>query len=337
MTALAHIEPARGTRLTRFLADAGWAEANRTPLSGDASFRRYQRLVQGGRRAILMDAPPTHENIGAFVRIATLLKDLGFSAPGILAQDTDHGFLLLEDLGDETFTRALSAGRDEPALYRLAVDTLIDLHGRITPNDLAALPEFDEARALREVSLLLDWYWPAIHGAPAPAAVREEFDAAWQAVLPLLSGAPESIALFDFHVDNLMLLARPGTTACGLLDFQDAVRAPCVFDLVSLLEDVRRVVPDALQSEMVERYLSARPALDKADFTTAYAVIGAQRNTRIAGTFARLLIRDGKAGYQRFMPRVWTLVGQDLASPALTPVADWYARHLPPSTRRSLL
>jgi hypothetical protein len=336
MSASPQIEPARRARLQRFLADAGWGDAVRSPLSGDASFRRYERLSRAGRQAILMDAPPTHENVQAFVRIATLLKRLGLSAPEILARDMEGGFLLLEDLGDETFTRALSAGQDEGALYRLAIDTLVALHDRVTPADLESLPVFDDTRALREVSLLLDWYWPAIHGAAPPAPVRSAFEAAWREVLPLRNGAPETVALFDFHVDNLMRLPRPGTAACGLLDFQDAVRAPCVFDLVSLLEDVRRVVPASLQEEMIERYLSARPALAKAEFMKSYAVIGAQRNTRIAGTFTRLLVRDGKSGYQRFMPRVWTLISTDLSAPVLAPVADWYARHLPSPDRRSL-
>ena len=220
MSAFPQTEPARRARLQRFLADTGWGDARRSPVSGDASFRRYERLSREGRQVILMDAPPARENVEAFVRVATLLKRLGFSVPGILGRDMEGGFLLLEDLGDETFTRALSAGHDEAALYRLAVDTLIALHDRVTPADLEALPVFDDARALREVLLLLDWYWPAIHGAAPPAPVRNAFENAWRDVLPLRNGAPETVALFDFHVDNLMRLPRPARRrapgrACG--------------------------------------------------------------------------------------------------------------------------
>ncbi len=328
---------AREILIRDFLAAQGWGAAERRLLAGDASFRRYDRLRLDGRPAVLMDAPPPMENVAPFVRIGRLLHGLGFSAPEILAVDQANGFVLLEDLGDDTYTRLLNAGRDEAPLYALAVDTLIELHRRLPAEALAALPEFDDARALREVSLILDWYWPAVHGAPVADDLRRDFEAAWRLVLPRRRAVPDSIALFDFHVDNMLWLPdRPGIKACGLLDFQDAVRAPLTFDLVSLLEDVRRAVPPALMAAMIDRYLAANPQIARADFMTAYAIIGAQRNIRIAGTFARLLKRDGKPAYQRFMPRVWELIALDLAAPALAPVAAWFQRHLPPADRRVL-
>lgn len=327
----------RRQRRDSFLAAAGWGAAEIRLLAGDASFRHYDRLTLSGRTAVLMDAPPPMEDVRPFIRIGRLLKGLGFSAPQILADDAEAGFLLLEDLGDRTYTRALDAGADAQALYALATDTLIALHDRVPPSALESLPVFEAARALREVQLLLDWYWPAHFGRPAPDNVREAFVAAWEEVLPRRRGVPESIALFDFHVDNLLVLQdRKGIEACGLLDFQDAVLAPVTFDLVSLLEDVRRDVPWDLMQAMIDRYLAANPAIAREDFMAAYAVIGGQRNTRIAGTFARLLKRDGKGWYQRFMPRVWELIAHDLAHPALAPVAAWYARHLPPAERAVL-
>ncbi|TDQ83435.1 hypothetical protein A8950_1722 [Dongia mobilis] len=327
----------RAARRDRFLADAGWGKAEIRLLAGDASFRHYDRLTLDGRTRVLMDAPPPMEDVRPFLRIGRLLKDLGFSAPEIYAADTEAGFLLLEDLGDRTYTRELDAGGDAEALYALATDTLIALHDRMPPVELDSLPVFDEARALREVQLLLDWYWPAHFGAPAPEAVRAEFVAAWREVLPRRLDVPQSIALFDFHVDNLLVLKeRKGIEACGLLDFQDAVLAPITFDLVSLLEDVRRNLPWDLMGRMIDRYLAANPAIARERFMAAYAVIGGQRNTRIAGTFARLLKRDGKEWYQRFMPRVWELIAHDIAHPAMAPVAAWYARHLPPGERGAI-
>jgi aminoglycoside/choline kinase family phosphotransferase len=329
---------AREVLIRDFLTAQGWDEADRRLLAGDASFRRYDRLVMNGRPAVLMDAPPPMENVAPFVKIGRLLHGMGFSAPEILAVDQPNGFVLLEDLGDDTYTRLLNAGHAEAPLYSLAVDALIELHRRLPVEALAALPEFDDARALREVSLVLDWYWPAIHGAPVAEDIRRDFEAAWRQVLPNRRAVPDSMALFDFHVDNMLLLpGRSGIKACGLLDFQDAVRAPITFDLVSLLEDVRRSVPPALMAAMIDRYLAANPQLKREDFMTAYAIIGAQRNTRIAGTFARLLKRDGKPAYQRFMPRVWELIALDLSSPALAPVAAWFEKHLPPQDRRSLV
>jgi aminoglycoside/choline kinase family phosphotransferase len=327
----------RTARRDRFLAEAGWGAAEIRLLAGDASFRHYDRLTLDGRTRVLMDAPPPMEDVRPFVRIGRLLKDLGFSAPEIHAADVEAGFLLLEDLGDRTYTRELDAGGDAEALYALATDTLIALHDRVPPAELDQLPVFDDARALREVQLLLDWYWPAHFGAPAPEAVRAGFVAAWREVLPRRHAVPQSIALFDFHVDNLLVLKeRKGIEACGLLDFQDAVLAPVTFDLVSLLEDVRRDLPWDLMQRMIDRYLAANPAITRDDFMAAYAIIGGQRNTRIAGTFARLLKRDGKDWYQRFMPRVWELIAHDISHPVMAPVAAWYAHYLPPEERRAV-
>lgn len=320
-----------------FLGRAGWGKADLRLLAGDASFRHYDRLTLNGRTAVLMDAPPPMENVRPFVRIGRLLKELGFSAPEIYAEDAEAGFLLLEDLGDQTYTRELDAGGDPEKLYALATDTLIALHGKVPQADLDTLPVFEDARALREVQLVLDWYWPAHFGVPAPDDVRADFVAAWQQVLPQREKAPKNMALFDFHVDNLLVLKdRPGIAGCGLLDFQDAVLAPITFDLVSLLEDVRRNVPWDLMTRMIERYLAANPAIDRDAYMAAYAIIGAQRNTRIAGTFARLLKRDGKPWYQRFMPRVWELIAHDIQHPVMAPVARWYERHLPVADRATL-
>lgn len=328
---------ARQDARDRLLAANGWSEAQASRLAGDASFRHYERLTKSGQSSILMDAPPETEDIGPFCRVAELLARLGLSAPRILARDASAGFLLLEDLGDLTFTRALASGHDEAALYSLAVDALAALHARVMPDALCRLPGFDDERAVREVALLLDWYWPGVFGTHAPAAVRAEFEAAWREVLPARRSVPDTLVLFDFHVDNLMVLPeRSGVAACGLLDFQDALAGPLPFDLVSLLEDVRRTVAPNLAAAMIERYLQAQHGIDRAAFLTSYAVLGAQRNTRIAGTFARLLRRDGKSGYQRYMARVWQLIEQDLRAPVLAPVAGWFERHLPAAARMTL-
>jgi hypothetical protein len=328
----------REAHIGAFLAKAGWGAAQRGLLAGDASFRRYDRLKRGAETAVLMDAPPPMENVGPFLNVATLLGGLGFSTPRILAEDRARGLLLLEDLGDNTYTALLRQGRDERSLYELATDALIEVRKRAPESALGTLAVFDDARCLREVSLLLDWYWPAIKGSVVPDNVRAEFEAAWRATLPGMWKAGKTVALFDFHVDNLLVLpGRQGFRACGLLDFQDAVAGPVPFDLASLLEDVRRHVPQALANAMVDRYLKGNPDLKEADFRAAYAVSAAQRNTRIAGTFTRLLKRDSKPNYQRFMPRVWELLQQDIAHPAMAAVKDWFDRHLSLAERRPVI
>jgi aminoglycoside/choline kinase family phosphotransferase len=321
--------------VARFLAENGWDGAEAKPLAGDGSVRRYTRLVRGGRFCLLMECPP-ELSIEPFLKVAALLRRLGLSAPEVLAADVGAGLALVEDFGDDTFSRLLGGGANETALYRLAVDLLIELHRRVTPADLAALPVFDDNRALDGLFRMLDWYWPAIHGAQASEPVRREFESAWRAVLPQMRIVPDSIALFDYHTDNLLRLDRPGVAACGVIDFQDAVQAPVVFDIATLLANDRRAVPDALRDAMIGRYLEAFPALDHDAFMTAFAVKTAHWNTRIVGTFARLLRRDGKVHYQRFMPRVWFLIEHTIRHPALEPVAAWYRRHLPPADRRVL-
>ncbi|MES1152762.1 MAG: phosphotransferase [Dongia sp.] len=318
-----------------FLAAQGWADARRQPIAGDGSARRYTRIESRDRRCLLMECPPAIP-LQPFLDVAALLRRHGFSAPDVFASDLSAGLALVEDFGDDTFARLLESGADEAQLYTLAVDVLIELHRRATPADLDALPSFDDARALDGLFRMLDWYWPAMRGAPASDLIRHEFESAWRAVLPAMRRVPVSIALFDYHTDNLFRLDRPGIAACGLIDFQDAVRAPVVFDLATLLDNDRRAIPDALRAALLDRYLAAFPALDRDAFMTAYAVKTAHWNTRIAGTFARLLRRDGKPGYQRFMPRVWELIARHLGHPALAPVAEWYRRYLPPADRRAL-
>ena len=327
-------KPERDQRIAAFLAVHGWDRAERRPLAGDASFRRYERLLLNGRPMVLMDAPPPQENVRPFIAIARILADVGLAVPLIHAADEEAGLLLLEDFGDDTYTRLLARGEPERRLYELAVDLLIALHRGVTAESLAQVPRFDMARALRDVGLLLDWYWPAIRGKEAPAKTRAEFEAAWREALALWRRVPESLVLFDYHVDNLMLLrGRKGIDAIGLLDFQDAMRGPRPFDLVSLIDDARRDVPADLAGDLHRRYLAAFPELDVAAFEAAYAACGAERHTRILGTFTRLSWRDGKHGYLAFMPRVWRQLEARLAHPALAPVAQWFQRYLPASAR----
>jgi aminoglycoside/choline kinase family phosphotransferase len=326
---------ARAALIEAFLARHGWAGVPRRPIVGDASFRRYERLANGpARSVVLMDAPPPQENVRPFVALAGHLAALGLSAPRVFAEDAENGLLLLEDFGDASMARLVDGTGDRRALYALAIDTLIALH-RHPDARKAPAPPYGEERLLREVGLVLDWYLPAITGKPATPAQRDSYLAAWRAVLSRARGVPDTLVLFDFFPDNLMLLdGRPGIAACGLLDFQDAVVGPLTYDLVSILEDARRDVPAGLQAESIERYLAAFPALDRAAFAASYAVMGAQRNARILGVFTRLCVRDGKPGYLRHIPRVWRHIARSVGHPALAPVKAWLDAEIPPPLRR---
>ncbi|HEV2674823.1 MAG TPA: phosphotransferase, partial [Aliidongia sp.] len=294
----------------------------------------YYRLSDGGRRALLMDAPPPREKPAEFLHMARLLHRFDYSAPMILASDPVAGFILLEDLGDDTYTRLLARGADEAALYGLAIDLLADLHDRFDPASAHGVPPYSDEILLSEAGQFVDWCLPEVTGRPAEASAKDEYLALWQAALPLARAVPASLTLRDYHIDNLMLLdGRPGLEACGLLDFQDSLIGPIGYDLVSLLEDARRDVLDPLARAMLARYLAHRPAVDPVALDRSMAFLGAQRHAKVIGIFCRLARRDGKPVYLKHLPRLWRLMLRSLAHPELAALKDWMDRHVPVESR----
>lgn len=311
-----------------FLARNGWPGAVIAPLAGDASFRRYFRVHRGDTTAVLMDAPPQLEDSTPFLAIGKHLDSLGFSAPQPLAVDLDQGLILLEDFGDARVNPVLAVDpARERQVYEVAVDILVALHSH-APSDV---PAYDRPELLREARLFPDWYLPAVGITEAAG-----YDAAWETLWPTVLAAPPVLTLRDYHADNLMILDRPGLRGLGLLDYQDALAGHPAYDLASLLQDIRRIVSPELESAMIARYLAARPETDAAAFRTAYDILGAQRNIKILGVFTRLYVRDGKASYAAFHPRLWQLVTRNLQSPALAPVAAWFAANVPASARHGV-
>lgn len=308
-----------------FLARHGWAEAQILPLAGDASFRRYFRILAGERRAVLMDAPPPHEDPRPFVAIANWLSGVGLTAPKVLASDFDQGLLLLDDFGDarmrETLDSDPGAERD---LYETATDVLVHLHDH---PPMRELPPHGLEEWLTELGLFLDWYVPAV-GLRDVDAVG--WDVAWRKVLEPIAddGLGPVTVLRDYHAENVMLLdGRGGIGRFGLLDFQDALAGHPAYDLVSVLEDARRDVPPALERAMIDRYIRRTGSDER--FERAYWALAAQRNTRILGVFCRLWKRDGKDRYKAFQPRMWGLLERDLAHPSLEPVRGWFDANIP--------
>jgi aminoglycoside/choline kinase family phosphotransferase len=317
---MADLTPPPGA--SAFLAQHGWAGAEIRPLAGDASFRRYFRVTLAGRRAVLMDAPPPHEDTAPFLSVAAWLSERGFAAPAVHAHDPEQGLVLLEDFGDvrmrETVDQAPAEGL---RLYEAAVDLLVELHRH------AAGPfrAYDARELHREAALLPEWYCPAVGLAVDPEGYR----AAWDAVFGhALSDAPVTV-LRDYHAENLMLVGAE--RRLGLLDFQDAAAGHRAYDLVSLLQDARRDVDPAVETAMLARYMAATGQGD--DFLAAYHVLGAQRNAKIIGIFTRLWKRDGKPRYPALCPRVWVYLERDLSEPVLRPVTAWFDAHVPPERR----
>lgn len=355
-----------GPRLERlqamedFLAGTDYAEAAAEYLQGDASSRSYARMVLPHRSAILMnsprqpDGPPIREgkpystlvhlaeDVAPFVAVAGELRRRGLVAPAIYAFDLDNGFLLIEDLGNEVYGAEIAKGADIAALYAPAVDVLVKIAEEKPPAKLPIdggseypLPCFDADAMLTEALLLVDWFWPALNGKPTPDAVRDAYISLWRPLLEAASVADTTLILRDFHSPNLMSLPRrAGLQRVGLLDFQDALAGPAAYDLVSLLQDARLHVPEGIEAELFARYCAARSAKER-DFSShtfgaLYATLGAQRNSKILGIFARLAKRDGKRGYLTHIPRVARYLARDLAHPALHELRAWYARELPP-------
>ncbi len=302
-----------------FLGRVGWAQSEIVPLRPDASFRRYYRLRQSVRRAMLMDAPPDHEDVRPFMALTAHLQRIQVRCPAIYHADPVAGFLLLEDLGDDTLTRLLEAGEDSSKLYREAISLLAHIHNHPQAAGIN-LPDYDLEQVMQEILLFTDWYLPAASGRPTCRTLRNRFMKAWHVVYDTLPPIATTLVLRDFHVDNLMR----AQTELAVLDHQDALLGSPAYDLASLLEDARRDIPPDLRKTMQEEYMALRPGLDREVFQQHLSAWSAQRHAKVAGIFARLFIRDRKPRYLRHIPRVLRLLASSLESGTMEPVADWF-------------
>lgn len=270
-------------------------------IAGDASFRSYYRLTKNSENFILMFAPPSHEDVKPFIQIAQFLVKNNFFAPKIFAIDEKNGFLLLEDLGDDTYGRVLAKNNEQEfKLYKKACDCLLELHKL---NELPKINNYNNAILCREVLLFIDWYLP-LTNKKITLAEKSQFKFLWFKLFDLLDKTNQVLVLRDYHADNLMVLKNKEV---GLLDFQDALIGSRAYDLVSLLEDARRDVGIPVKKEIFDYYLNTSD-LEHQQFTTDYNILSLQRNIKILGIFARLSERDGKKHYLTLIPRVLDLV-----------------------------
>jgi N-acetylmuramate 1-kinase len=315
----------RNAMTIAFLAQIGWGDAGRQSLAGDASARRYERLIHGDRSAILMDSPPgLADDPADFVAVAHHLCQIGLNAPEVYFSDLQDGYLLLEDFGDDTFAKVLlRSPAHEADLYTLASDVLVKLQAAPAPAGLANLAATDWADA---AMLSVDWYRFAVTKDRAdPRSLRTVLG---DALLAYADG-PRVMILRDYHAENLMWLPqRAGLDRAGLLDFQLAQMGQPGYDLVSLLQDVRRDVSPSTEAATITRFCAATER-DHATFRHGYAVLGVQRALRILGIFARLCLAEGKPGYIRYMPRVWAHLQHNLGALDLAPLTKMCHSLLP--------
>ena len=344
-------------RLRRFLQRTGFAGAERSRMQGDASSRSYERLTFDGRSSILMNSPQrpdgaalydgksysaaVHlaEDVKPFVAMAVALRERGYSAPAIYHADLDSGFLILEDLGREEIVQGDPPQPIEER-YGVAVEALLSLHAYempetvpVSPGVEYTLPHYDMDAFMIEAELLLDWYVPRF-GVALPDNVRQTFISLWRDALSYVIASEKTWVLRDYHSPNIIWLRdRAGIAKIGMLDFQDAVIGPTAYDLASLLQDARVDVPEDMELALLGRYARSRRgddvSFDTGAFTRIYALVAAQRASKILGIFARLDRRDGKPQYLRHIPRVWRYLQRALAHPALGNLANWYNANVP--------
>ncbi len=338
-----------------FLDAYGWGAARCTGIRGDASARQFSRLVRGAETAILMDWPPVSDGPPirdgrpyceiarlarkglSFLAISEWLRaKAGVSAPAVAAFDLDRGLYLIEDLGDAVFGALIAAGEALEPLYELAVDGLLAIHASKPPRDLAApggaafhAPDYDREALDVELDLLLQWYFKLAPAALPPDALARTFFEAWSPLLDWLETQAKVLVLRDYHSPNLLLCdGRAGLARLGVIDFQDSVWGHPAYDLVSVLQDARLEVPEAAERALFERYCEGAAGqdagFDRAAFAKAYAILGAQRNTKILGIFARLSLRDGKHGYLAHLPRIARYLFRNLSHPDLKQLHAWY-------------
>ena len=348
---------ARAKGVMEILRAAGWQDAQREFMLGDASTRAYERLTKpDGGRAILMispprpDGPPVRygkpysaiaklaENIRPFVAIDRALRAEGLSAPEIYAADLASGFAVLEDLGAEGVVDESGPIRDR---YAEAAAALARIHAQPRSDTIAMedgslyrIPPYDLDALLIEIELLSEWYAPHVAGAQLSSGQRATFVNLWRQTAIEIVNGPATWTLRDYHSPNLIWLPeREGIKRVGIIDFQDCVMGHPAYDVVSLLQDARVSVPDEMELRLLGHYAQLRRAdaadFDMAGFARAYAILGAQRATKILGIFARLDKRDRKPQYLAHLPRVTRYLRKNLAHPALAALREWHVANLP--------
>jgi len=330
----------RNDIINAFLTKAGWDNAKRSFLAGDASLRSYDRIEKNGKTAVLMDAPPPQnpENylpaqlvlVDRFVLVDTILRNLGVHAPQIYAQDIDNGLLLLEDLGDNSFTRLLDSGYDARTLYRLATESLIKTHsGFAIPAESEQI--YDDEKMMADIRLMPEWVVKYISKINLSEDEVAEYEQIWRDLIKQMHDIPRGYALYDYHVDNLIL--APDKT-CGVIDFQDIRKTAATYDIMTLLEDERRFVPADIKAEMLDLYFEAFPELNTPHIRSLSNLVALQRHIKVVGQFVRYWFKDGKDKYIRYVPFVWTLIENCLQAPECAQLKAWVDKYVPSSLRQ---
>jgi tRNA threonylcarbamoyl adenosine modification protein YjeE len=348
----------RSQRIRALLDRSGYAECRRMHVVGDASAKAFERVITpGGDTAILMNSPArtpgpavwegrsydevAHRalDVVPFLAIGSALAAAGIHVPEVIASDISEGLVLMEDLGGD----GIADDRGEPITerYEAAIDLLAAMHGRDWPESLTVgeesyrVPPYDTDALLIETTLLADWFVPHTRGPHARGqgwspAERAGFIGAWRSLINELDDTSRTWVMRDFHSPNILWQAdADGLDRVGVIDIQDTLVGHPAYDVASLAQDARVDIGPALEDALVARYCAARTAsgrpFDRAGFDAAYAILGAQRATKVLGAFTRLAFHDGRTGYAAHIPRVKNVLARNLKHPVLSDLQVWYA------------
>lgn len=329
----------RNEQINAFLKSAGWENAKRSFLAGDASLRSYDRIELNGKTAVLMDAPPPPDpenylpaqlvNIPRWLLVDDMLKNLGVHSPQVFAHDVKNGFVLLEDLGDNSFTRMLDGGYDARTLYRMATESLIKVG-----QGFKMMPDkefiYDKQRMMADIDHLPNWVVKYVSKIDMIPTEWEEYHDIWSELIDKTLCVPRGPALYDYHVDNLILTPA---NSCGVLDFQDVRTTAATYDIMTLLEDERRLVDPAVKQEMLDLYYDAFPELNTPEIRSLSQLVILQRHIKVVGQFIRYYYKDGKDKYMKYVPLVWHLIENCLENPHAKRLKQWMDTYVPVSCR----
>lgn len=318
----------RQQELTQFLVEHNLQFYEMHFLAADMSSRTYYRLSHAQKSYVLMDAPPP-ENVQQFFDVATFLTDHNIRAPQIMASDLIQGFLVLEDFGNQTFTKIMqrdTSSQMQCGLYQTATETLLSIHKSIVERP-PFLANYDTNALLKETEVFADYYWPYIHKPSMPMNLKNEWQSLWQSAFHDIEGlVPSSIVLRDYHVDNLMIL---DDGACGVLDFQDGLWGPVVYDLVSLTEDARLNVSEEVENLVWSRYLETVEQDLHASYRFSGDVLSAGRHAKILGVFTRYLLKYGKDTKLQHLPHVEFLLKRSCERAGLIGILQFLKKYFP--------
>lgn len=332
----------RVEQINAFLKNAGWENATRSFLAGDASLRSYDRIELNGKTAVLMDAPPplNPENflpaqlvdIPQWLLVDGLLKNLGVHSPEVFAYDIQNGFVLLEDLGDNSFTRMLDSGYNARDLYRMATESLIKV-GKNFKISSDKEYVYNKESMMADIDHLPNWVVKCVSKIDLTPNEWDEYHDIWSELIDKMYAVPRGPALYDYHVDNLIL--TPSGT-CGVLDFQDVRTTAATYDIMTLLEDERRLVEPSIKQEMLDLYYGAFPELNTPQIRSLSELVALQRHIKVVGQFIRYFHKDGKDKYMKYVPLVWYLIENCLKNPHAQRLKEWMDKYVPIQCRERI-